>query len=157
MARRKNKTKDDVRWLYPKLPCECPGERNDSTSCAIAPRWHPQGCPQVPTQFMDALPVRVRQAHPQAAVRRGMQWRGLFAFPSRPPLWLFLIGPCKNNSAKGSTLQMPPGRRRCQKGHTPPYPPAPRCGDSDYTWVSGWYPAATELILTKGGRWCRST
>ena len=29
------------------------------------------------------------------------------------------------------------------------FPPAPRCGDSDYTRVSGWYPAATELIILK--------
>ena len=31
------------------------------------------------------------------------------------------------------------------------YPPAPGiwCGDSDYTWVSGWYPAATELTILK--------
>ena len=31
-------------------------------------------------------------------------------------------------------------------------PPAPGiwCGDSDYTWVSGWYPAATELTILKG-------
>ena len=30
-------------------------------------------------------------------------------------------------------------------------PPAPGiwCGDSDYTWVSGWYPAATELTILK--------
>ena len=30
-------------------------------------------------------------------------------------------------------------------------PPAPGiwCGDSDYTWVSGWYPAATELNILK--------
>ena len=31
------------------------------------------------------------------------------------------------------------------------FPPAPGiwCGDSDYTWVSGWYPAATELTILK--------
>ena len=36
----------------------------------------------------------------------------------------------------------------CKKEH----PPAPGiwCGDSDYTWVSGWYPAATELTILKG-------
>ena len=33
----------------------------------------------------------------------------------------------------------------------PTNPPAPGiwCGDSDYTWVSGWYPAATELSWKK--------
>ena len=43
-----------------------------------------------------------------------------------------------------------PGDRQRQKPMD--YPPAPGiwCGDSDYTWVSGWYPTATELTILKG-------
>ena len=31
--------------------------------------------------------------------------------------------------------------------HTCPPAPGIWCGDSDYTWASGWYPAATELTI----------